>query len=344
MLKAMQQEIKLTANTVSNNIINTIYFGGGTPSLLNPDEIKTLLQETERTCNVDKDAEITMEVNPDDINQYNLRNWKAIGINRLSIGVQSFKQPDLEWMNRAHSAKQALQSIILIKSEGFTNYSVDLIYGTPTLQDDEWVNNIETVIALGVPHLSCYALTVEPLTPLKKRITQNKKEDVDPEKQARHFLILMSMLSNAGYQHYEISNFALPGYRSRHNSGYWQGKTYIGIGPSAHSYYNNTRRWNVTNNAIYIKSLQNNIIPFEQEDLTVTQQLNEYIMTSLRTLEGLNLDFVKNKYGEDKSLLLEKQSRRFAVNGKLQKVEENIILTNEGKLFADGIAADLFFN
>ncbi|MEO6329828.1 MAG: radical SAM family heme chaperone HemW [Ginsengibacter sp.] len=344
MLTAMQKEISLVAfSALDNNKIDTIYFGGGTPSLLSAAEIKTFLQAAKEVYSVDKNAEITLEANPDDINEIKLNEWKAAGINRLSIGIQSFKQKDLEWMNRAHNTEQAMQCFAMIKSAGFTNYSVDLIYGTPGLDDDEWKKNIDTVTDMEAPHISCYALTVEPETALQKMILQKKKEDIDPEKQARHFLILMSRLYAAGYEHYEISNFALPTYRSRHNSSYWQGKPYIGIGPSAHSYFGNIRRWNISNNALYIKSLQNNLVPFEEEKLSLTQQLNEYVMTSLRTMEGLNLNFVKENFGVQKTILLKNQSAKFQENGKLVSINDNLVLTKEGKLFADGIAADLFF-
>lgn len=343
MLAAMQKEINLTASINQENKINTIYFGGGTPSLLSYKEIKTLLQTTKEIYKVDDNAEITLEANPDDINKNKLDEWKETDINRLSIGIQSFKQQDLKWMNRAHNAEQALQCLSLLNSFNFTNYSIDLIYGTPGLTDNEWINNLETIIALKVPHISCYALTVEPSTALQKMIIQKKKDDVDPEKQALHFLILMRLLEAAGYEHYEISNFALPGYRSRHNSSYWQSKPYTGIGPSAHSYSGKNRRWNISNNALYITSIQNNIIPFEEETLTETQQLNEYIMTSLRTIEGLDLDFIKEKFGEEKSLILETQIKKFQNSGSIKIIEKKIILTTEGKLFADGIAADLFF-
>ncbi len=341
----MEKEISITASASANhNIINTIYFGGGTPSLLSTEEIKILIGVTKKIYSVNENAEITLEANPDDININILEQWKAAGINRLSIGIQSFKQKDLLWMNRVHNAEQALQCLIMTETAGFTNYSVDLIYGAPALEDDEWINNIKTVIAMKVPHLSCYALTVEPATALNKMIIQKKKEDVDVDKQASQFLILMCLLEAAGYEHYEISNFALPGFRSQHNSSYWQGKSYLGIGPSAHSYSGNTRRWNISNNALYIKSLKNNIIPFEEETLSITQQLNEYIMTSLRTMEGLDLNLVKKNFGEEKSLILKKRSRKYQDSVKIKSHHEKLILTNEGKLLADGITADLFFN
>ncbi len=323
--------------------IDTIYFGGGTPSLLSNDEIRKLIEAVNQAYNVSADAEITLEANPDDINKNKLREWKRAGINRLSIGIQSFKEKDLHWMNRVHNADQALQCITMVKDAGFTNYSVDLIYGTPTLEDDDWKKNVGIALAMQVPHLSCYALTVEPATALHKMIAKKSKNEVDPEKQARHFLMLMNWMETSGYEHYEISNFALPGYRSRHNSSYWQGKTYIGIGPSAHSYFKNIRRWNVSNNALYIKSLQNNLIPFEEEYLSIKQQLNEYIMTSLRTIEGVDLDFVKEKFGEDKSYTLQQASLRYQQNKNLKLTDQKLQLTTNGKLFTDGITADLFF-
>jgi oxygen-independent coproporphyrinogen-3 oxidase len=358
MIAAMQKEIVLTKNILSNNQsskiifegdessekISTIYFGGGTPSLLSIEEIEKLLETAMEVYNTDEHVEITLEANPDDINENKLSEWRAAGINRLSIGIQSFKQDDLQWMNRAHNAEQALECITMINNIGFSNYSADLIYGTPTLDDDEWKNNIDIAIALKIPHLSCYALTVEPSTALQKMIVKKKKENINPEKQAKQFSMLMNWLNTAGYEHYEISNFALPGYRSRHNSSYWQGKSYIGIGPSAHSYFDNVRRWNVSNNALYIKSLKKNIIPFEKEELTLTQQLNEYIMTSLRTMDGLDLKFVTEKFGEEKSTSLLAESTKFQKTKKLKVFKQNLILTQKGKLFADGIAADLFFD
>jgi len=345
MVIALIDEIKLSTSLYKDYPkINTIYFGGGTPSLLTSNEIKMLLKTVKQFYPTDDNAEVTLEANPDDINQNKLREWKAAGINRLSVGIQSFKEEDLQWMNRAHSAEQALQCIGLIHDEGFTNFSIDLIYGTPILKDEDWKRNIETVIVLKVPHVSCYALTVEPSTALQKMIQQKKKEDVDPEKQAEHFLLLINLMREAGYEHYEISNFALPGYRSLHNSSYWMGKPYIGIGPSAHSYFKNIRRWNVSNNALYMKSIENNLLQFEEENLSPTQQLNEYIMTSLRTSEGLDLLLVKEKFGEDKSLMLQNESAGFLANQKLNLINHKLILTTEGKLFADGIAADLFFS
>jgi len=343
MITALIKEVTLTGIFPIENGINTIYFGGGTPSLLTGDELKKLLEVTYKTYSINADPEITLEANPDDINKNVLKEWRSAGISRLSVGIQSFSDEDLAWMNRAHNAVQALHSVQLIKDAGFENFSADLIYGTPTLKDDDWKKNVDTVIDLNIPHLSCYALTVEQKTPLQKMIVQRKREAPDPGKQADQFLLLMHWLHQAGYEHYEISNFAKPGYRSKHNSSYWQGIPYVGIGPSAHSFNGNTRRWNISNNALYIQWLNKNIIPYEEEILSDTQKLNEYIMTSLRTIEGIDLKQVSQKFGEDISYKLQAASNKYIRNSKLKIEESKITLTQDGKFFADGIAADLFF-
>jgi len=246
-------------------------------------------------------------------------------------------------MNRAHNAVQARHCIVLAQEAGFGNLSIDLIYGTPVLTDEQWQENVSTAIAFNIPHLSCYALTVEPGTALQKMIIQHKKEDTDTEKQARHFLLLMDWLQQADYEHYEISNFARPGSRSRHNSSYWAGKKYLGLGPSAHSFNGSSRQWNIANNGLYIQSVEKNILPFEEEILTDTQRLNEYIMTSLRTQEGLDLNYTALTFGENARQQLQTNSSKFIATEKLQLNREALQLTKEGKLFADGIAADLFF-
>ncbi len=346
MVSAMLKEIELSAIDPGNEqeYIETIYFGGGTPSRLSAEEIIDFLNAVRRKYNVSKNAEITIEANPDDINQEILLKWKNAGINRLSLGLQSFYDADLLWMNRAHNAAQAIHSIELIKAAGFQNFSVDLIYGTPTLSDNDWKNNIEKIILLQVPHISCYALTVEPGTALHKMIALKKLQKVDSEKAASQFLILMQMMDKYGYEHYEISNFAKPGFRSRHNTGYWQQKKYSGIGPSAHSFDGASRRWNASNNSLYIQSLQKNIIPFEEEHLTDTNRLNEYIMTSLRTMEGLDLKIVEEKFSAAQRKRIENKIVKYSNDGKIIFNKEKIILTDKGKLFADGIAADLFFD
>lgn len=292
---------------------------------------------------VEDNAEITLEANPDDITIQKLMEWKNAGINRLSIGVQSFDNADLLWMNRAHDSVQAYQAVSMAINAGFS-VSIDLIYGMPTLSDEGWQKNIDQAIALNIPHLSSYALTVEPKTALDKMIRLNKKENVEMDKQAAQFHMLMESMEAAGYEHYEISNFALPGYRSRHNSSYWKRKSYLGAGPSAHSFNGKKRRWNISNNSLYIKSVESGQISFEEEDLTLIQQLNERIMLSLRTSDGLNVEMVAKDYGKHYHDKIMHTAEKYIAGKKLKVDGNRIILTREGKLFADGIAADLFFD
>ncbi len=348
LLAALLKETELQRDYLKNEPVETVYFGGGTPSLLTIEDLKLQLEKLSEVFDISTDAEITLEANPDDIDDDKLTGWKKTGINRLSIGVQSFFEEDLLWMNRAHSAQQAIGNLQLA-SKQFDNITIDLIYGHPLLTNEKWRQNVEQVISLNIPHISCYALTVEPKTPLQKLILEKKKENIQQEKQADHFLLLMQWLQDAGYEHYEISNFSKPGFRSRHNTSYWQGKNYLGLGPSAHSYDGKTRQWNISNNTTYIKSLSKNEIPFEKEILTPVQQLNEYIMTSLRTKEGLNLERVRSSaFGpdshRDQSQDLEIRSQKFIKEGKMLLRENKLILTKEGKLFADGIAAELFID
>lgn len=329
-------------------IIETIYFGGGTPSLCTKDEIRNILDKIRQVFPVSADAEITLEANPDDISAARLLEWKETGINRLSIGIQSFFDEDLAWMNRAHNSGQAWESLVLATRE-FPNITIDLIYGTPALTNEKWRQNVEKAIGLGIPHLSCYALTVEPKTPLQKLIREHKVADVNPDQQSEQFLLLMEWLQDSGYEHYEISNFAKPGFRSRHNSSYWQGKPYFGFGPSAHSFDGRSRWWNVANNSTYIRSIDNGQIPFEKEILTTSQQINEMIMIALRTQEGLNLERITHqiKGMSNEELMnvrntLLKESLKYIQNGLMTREEEWLRLTREGRLLADGIAADLF--
>jgi oxygen-independent coproporphyrinogen-3 oxidase len=322
--------------------IETIYFGGGTPSLISSEEISQIISTIKKNYQISSNAEVTLEANPDDINAQTINNWKSAGINRLSIGIQSFIERDLKWMNRAHNAEQALRSIELARQAGFNNFSIDLIFGTPGLSDEEWKKNIQTVIGLQVPHISSYALTVEPKTALQKMIELKKKENINDEVQARQFMILMQMLKDAGYEHYEISNFAKPGFRSRHNSSYWQGEKYIGIGPSAHSFDGEARSWNIANNHAYMKSIAENKIPSELEILTRSQKLNEYIMTSLRTTEGMGLDLIASKFSNAERSRIEQLLEQKVEKENFICYGNKIILTGKGKLFADRIAVELF--
>lgn len=341
LITALVKEIELQKDYLHNEVIETIYFGGGTPSLLNVEELVLIIDKIQATFSVLPDAEITLETNPDDITDQKLTGWKEMGINRLSIGIQSFFDEDLQWMNRAHHASQAAESLQSARKH-FDNITIDLIYGTPQLTNEKWKQNVDTAIALNIPHLSCYALTVEPKTPLHKMIQQHKVEDVNPDAQSEQFLLLMQWLEEAGYEHYEISNFAKPGCRSHHNSSYWQGKKYLGLGPSAHSFDGNSRQWNIANNNTYIESINNSAVPFEKEELTPLQKLNEYIMTSLRTMEGISFETLASRFNILRSNIIGK-AKKFT-EGDLIKIEAaSMMLTQKGKLLADGIAAALFY-
>lgn len=350
MIESLLHEIEIRSKSGQRNIsiinrgeeIKTIYFGGGTPSLLSYEELEKILSAIHLKYTVSPEAEITLEANPDDFNIEKLEVWKSVGINRLSIGIQSFIERDLVWMNRAHNSTQALQCIQQAREGGIPNFSIDLIFGTPGLTNEEWKKNVQTVIDLEVPHIACYALTVEPKTALDKMIHLKKKENINNDMQAEQYSILMSMMQDAGYEHYEISNFAKPGFRSRHNSSYWEGEKYIGIGPSAHSYDGENRQWNMANNAVYIKAMRNNDIPLEEESLSDSQKLNEYVMVSLRTMEGMDLQLIEEKFSKEERSRIETILENKLTKGTFTKNANKIILTDEGKLLADAISVKLF--
>lgn len=341
-LDAIRNEIVLTEK-FDEDPIETIYFGGGTPSLLSNEELNALINGIRDQFKVSYDAEITLEANPDDINPEILQSWRSVGVNRLSVGLQSFNNAELVWMNRAHNAAQSEICLQQIKEAGFDNYSADLIYGSPLQDDDVLRENIRMIIEAGVPHVSCYALTVEEKTVLHNNILKNKSATTDPERQASQFTLLCDLLEASGYEQYEISNFAKPGYRSKHNSSYWSGKAYYGFGPSAHSFDGRRKRkWNVANNSLYISSLEKNEIPFEEENLTDTQRLNEYIMIGLRRAEGINLEHITQHFGDDQSARILKDCEKFVRENLMMRSGDNLILSKKGKFLADGIAGDLF--
>ena len=342
-VNALIKEIKTTSNFIEDEKIETIYIGGGTPSLLNEAELQIIFTTLGKKFIISNDAEITLEANPDDVNTTNLNVWKTLGINRLSIGLQSFDEEELKWMNRAHNATQSLQSIIDIKAAGFSNYSVDLIYGSPLQTNDDLKRNFDIIAESRIPHISCYALTVEPKTILYKNIKNKISVPVDTEKQSVQFHLLLAMMETQGYEQYEISNFSKPGYRSKHNSSYWQGKPYFGFGPSAHSFNGfDKRRWNIANNGLYIQSIEKNIIPFEEEILTASQRVNEYVMTTLRTSEGINMNYIIQNFGKDDMARITTASQKYINTKKLVLQNDFLKLTKDGKFFADGIAGDLF--
>ncbi|MCY7291318.1 MAG: radical SAM family heme chaperone HemW [Ferruginibacter sp.] len=343
LVKALVKEIELSGGYIEDKNIETIYIGGGTPSLLNEEDLQYIFEALHKKFSITFDAEITLEANPDDINIEILNIWKKMGINRLSVGLQSFNEDELKWMNRAHNATQSLQCLDDIKKEGFTNFSVDLIYGSPLQNNEDLKRNFDIIAERNIPHISCYALTVEPGTILNKKIKEHQSPAVDADKQAEQFYLLLGMMADNGYEQYEISNFCKPGYRSKHNSSYWQGKPYFGFGPAAHSFNGfDKRRWNVSNNSLYIQSLEKNIIPFEEEILTEVQRLNEYVMTSLRTIEGINIEYIEQYFGKENARIIIKDAQKYIVSKKVILTNERLKLSEEGKFFADGIASDLF--
>lgn len=343
-IPALLKEVLSRRDYLGDKVVNTIYFGGGTPSILDIEELRSVIDTIKQQFVVAPDAELTLESNPDDINAQALLHWKAIGINRLSIGIQSFFEADLRWMNRAHSAAQAVQSIQLAQEAGIKNITIDLIYGTPGLTDSNWLFNLQSAVELGIPHLSCYALTVEPKTLLDQRIRTHVLPDIDLEQQARQFMLMVDFLGDRGFEHYEISNFAKPGWRSRHNSAYWSGEHYLGLGPSAHSFNGLERSWNIANNALYIQGAHRNDFQHEVELITPIMKLNEYLMTSSRTIEGISLNRVAEEFGPGTSRELEAKAKRFVDTGRMKTAGNYLQLTPEGRLFADGIASDLFFD
>ncbi len=338
----MQSELVLQKNYLKNALIETIYFGGGTPSLLAADELQLLIHEITQHYNVSENAEITLEANPDDLNPQKVKELRQTDINRFSIGVQSFFEEDLKWMNRAHTASEAQSSVKRIQDAGFENITIDLIYGYLLLTDEKWLSNIRQSIELQIPHISSYAMTVEPATALASFISKGKQAPMNETQSAGQLVILIEQLKNAGFEQYEISNFAKANKHSRHNSNYWKGVSYLGTGPSAHSFNGETRQWNIANNTRYIESIANKIIPAEIEILTTVNKVNEYIMTSLRTSWGMDLHKISKLSGPDYAKLIKLGLEKFLNKNWLINKEEIITLTTEGKLFADHIASELF--
>ena len=336
------KEISLRSSEI-NEAVQTIYFGGGTPSILAPEAINKMLDAIKSDYVISSDPEITLEANPDDITAEKARAWKRMGINRFSIGVQSFADENLQWMNRAHDASQSIQCIQTIREAGFDNFSIDLIYGTPGQTQQGWIKDLEKAIEMKIPHLSCYALTVEEGTALHHMIGSGKKEKISADEQAERFEALVQLSSLAGYSHYEISNLALPGKESQHNSAYWEGKSYLGFGPSAHSFSGTKRSWNIADNLKYSQSIEAGILPHEEETLREIDQLNEYIMTSLRSIKGMQKETIKTRWGNDKLQIISTAVEQFIRSGKIISTENSWVLSGEGRFFADGIASSLFF-
>lgn len=345
--------MELRKEELLNETIETIYFGGGTPSLLSIHEIELLLNTISKNYTVIEDPEITLEANPDDLSEEKIIELSKTPINRLSIGIQSFFEEDLQLMNRAHNAQEA-RKCLFVATRYFNNITIDLIYGVPNMSNERWRENLQIAFDFGINHISSYALTVEPKTALDSFIKQGKYPDVDEAVAKEHFDILVAETAKNGFVHYEISNFGKPNYFSKHNTSYWLGKKYIGIGPSAHSFNKTHRSWNVANNAKYIKTIQEGNLPLEQEELTIKDRFNEYLMTGLRTIWGVSLEKITQEFGEEFGKSLLKNAEKFINQGLLvienelkkpdsdNNVKKVLKTTSKGKFLADGLASELF--
>ena len=341
MISCIIKEIKLRKNELNNASIETIYFGGGTPSILSISEINKIIDAVYQYHSVVLSPEITLEANPDDLSKEKIIEISQSKINRLSIGIQSFFEHDLQLMNRAHSSIEA-KICLDIATQYFDNISIDLIYGIPDLSNEQWIENIKTAFSFGIPHISSYALTVEPKTSLASFIQKGIIKNVDDEKAQEQFYILKEILEENQFIHYETSNFGKEGFFSKNNTAYWLGKSYLGIGPSAHSFDGNQRSWNVKNNTKYIKSIQQNLLPIERESLTIIDKYNEYIMTGLRTIWGVSIDNVKKNFGEKYASYLAIQSQKYIEDELLIFENGTLKTTKKGLFLSDGIASDLF--
>ncbi len=342
LILAIASELQIRKAEFENEAIESIYFGGGTPSVLSVSQINFLLETVFLNYKIVENPEITLEANPDDLSENVIVELSKTKINRLSIGVQSFIERDLKFMNRAHNSQQAIDCL-RFATNFFDNLSVDLIYGIPNLSNNEWKQNIQTAIDFGIPHLSSYALTVEPKTVLHKQIAIGKTVAPTDEQAHEQFQILMETLEKNNYTHYELSNFGKENYFSKNNSAYWLGKKYLGVGPSAHSFDGQSRSWNIANNSFYIKSILEKKRPFETEKLSVSDCYNEYVMTGLRTIWGISLEKIAIDFGENYKAHIQKISAKY-INQQLLVLENNILkTTKKGKFLIDGIASDLFY-
>ena len=341
MVLALAKEIKLRKKESDNEIIETIYFGGGTPSILTIDDIQLLIDTVYEHYKVVENPEITLEANPDDLDNKTILQYANSPINRLSIGIQSFFEDDLQLMNRAHNSAEA-KKCLEFATQHFDNISIDLIYGMPNMSNEKWLQNIEMALSFNIPHISSYALTVEPKTALHKMIKTGAIPKLDDDLAQQHFHILIDKLQENGFVHYELSNFGKENYFSKNNTAYWLGKKYIGIGPSAHSYNGESRSWNIANNSLYLKAIAENKLPSETEILSKTDQYNEYIMTGLRTIWGVSLERIETEFGTKYLEYLYQQAEKY-ISDNLLEIENNVLkTTKKGKFLSDGIASDLF--
>lgn len=341
-MNAIVREIGMRKSELPQMPLETIYFGGGTPSLLNAAELAKIFDSIQEHFDIRSNAEITLEANPDDLTDAKINELRHSPVNRLSIGIQSFRDSDLKLMNRAHNANEAERSVKASQDAGLSNITADLIYALPDQSLNDWRENIHKLIALEVPHLSSYCLTVEPKTALAKFVREGKVRTVPDQTAADHFSVLTEETAKAGFDHYEISNFAKEGFIAVHNSSYWKGEPYLGVGPSAHSFNGTARRWNVSNNASYLKHIFAGESAWQEEVLSANERYNEFVMTGLRTKWGVNVNSVEQLFGSDFRKHLLQSAEEHLKAGRIQMENEVLILTAEGKFLADGIASDLF--
>ncbi len=340
LVSAMRQELEQRSKYLSEPDLDSVYFGGGSPSILTDSELQSLMKAVTTLFRIKKGAEITLEANPDDMSVERLSFWRQLGINRLSVGVQSFNEQELQWMNRAHSLEQAYTALRNADMTGFTNISIDLIYGSKYQSENSWKDTVEKALSLKPKHISAYSLTIEEKTRLGSDVKKGKEPGVDDELSSKQFLYLSQRLTEAGFEHYEISNFALPNYRAVHNSNYWKQAAYLGIGPSAHSFDTKSRQWNVRNNQQYVRAIENNQPYFEREELTERDCYNEYVMTGFRTLEGCSSQEIEQRFG--KKFQTHFQHMLSENVNYIEEVGERVRLTQSGRLQADGIASSFF--
>lgn len=342
LVEAINKELILRKDEL-NQSLETVYFGGGTPSILSEKELNSIFETIYKNYSTQNLKEITLEANPDDLIKEKIKFLKSTPVNRFSIGIQSFFEEDLRLMNRAHNSQEAESSIKLVQDAGFDNITIDLIYGSSTTTNEMWMNNLQKAIALDVPHISSYALTVEEKTVLDHQIKSGKTKPINDERQNEQFQILIDTLSDNGFIQYEISNFGKENYFSQHNSNYWKGISYLGIGPSAHSYDGKTRAWNIANNSKYIKSIEQNILPHEIEVLNKVDIFNEMIMIGLRTIYGIDLNRLENEFPNYLKDYFNTEIELLIEENLVEKQANKIILKQEAKFFADGIASRLFY-
>ena len=342
LIECMGKEIELQKNYLANETVESIYFGGGTPSVLSSAELSGLLDRIKELFDLSDNTEITLEANPDDMSVEYLKELRSLGVNRLSIGIQSFFDDDLQWMNRRHNREISIGSVKNSRQAGFDNISIDLIYGIPGMDSAKWLENLKIAFQSKLEHISAYHLTLENKTVYAHRIKKGLMQEPDEAAGLEHFEMLMDMAGEHGYLHYEISNFSLPGFISRHNTSYWLQKPYLGIGPSANSYNRKSRQWNVRNNSEYIREINKGIIPCGYEELNQNDHYNEYILTSLRTSGGTDSRKIKQDFGQVYHNHFLKESQSLLNEGKIEKQGDRIVLSRRGKFFADGIISGLF--